>query len=250
MKKPNYKSQYRNPKQTRNHKFEIRKNKSLFGICDLWFRICLGFGISKLGFEVNPRRSRGFTLIETLVAIFILLAAITGPMAFGQAGLRAAFLARDQVVAFSLAQDAIETVKNMRDNNALQKAQKGSFPGSSGGSLTKSQSSWLSGLAGCTTNEGCNIDTSGDFPGIRVITCGNNPKACSVLYFDSVTRRFVTTPGTNREPSKFTRNIRITEIEKDREAEVVVTVGWNTNQFITDKKVIVQENIFNWAGSF
>jgi prepilin-type N-terminal cleavage/methylation domain-containing protein len=59
------------------------------------------------------RTSSGFTLIETLVAIFILVLATTGPLSFAQSGLRASFVARDQVVAFYLAQDAIETIKNL-----------------------------------------------------------------------------------------------------------------------------------------
>ena len=69
---------------------------------------------------IKEKTNRGFTVLETLVAVFILVLAITGPMVFAQSGLRTAFLARDQITAFFLAQDAIETIKNIRDTNALQ----------------------------------------------------------------------------------------------------------------------------------
>jgi prepilin-type N-terminal cleavage/methylation domain-containing protein len=66
--------------------------------------------------KTNIQHKRGFTIMETLVAILILLAVITGPLAFIQSGLRASFVARDQIVAFYLAQDAMEAIKNILDN--------------------------------------------------------------------------------------------------------------------------------------
>jgi murein DD-endopeptidase MepM/ murein hydrolase activator NlpD len=49
LQKLNNKSQYLNPKQMRNHKLQITK-RLLFGVCNLKFVACLGFGISILGF--------------------------------------------------------------------------------------------------------------------------------------------------------------------------------------------------------
>jgi prepilin-type N-terminal cleavage/methylation domain-containing protein len=66
----------------------------------------------------NLKKNSGFTMIESLVAIFIILLAITGPMVFAQNGLRTAFLSRDQITAFFLAQDVIESIKNYRNGEA------------------------------------------------------------------------------------------------------------------------------------
>lgn len=63
---------------------------------------------------------RGFTLIETLVAISILVLALTGPLTIISQALRSAYYSRDQIVAFYLAQEAVEYIRNVRDENSLK----------------------------------------------------------------------------------------------------------------------------------
>jgi hypothetical protein len=74
----NQKPQARNSKQIRNHKFEIQ-NKNNFGIWNFIFRICLGFGISILGFGVSYRRDSGQVIIlNTLLFVALSLTIIFG----------------------------------------------------------------------------------------------------------------------------------------------------------------------------
>ena len=61
----------------------------------------------------------GFTLIETLVAISLLAVAIVAPMSLTTQSLSSAYYARDQMTAFHLAQEAIESVRSVRDENIL-----------------------------------------------------------------------------------------------------------------------------------
>ena len=51
--------------------------------------------------------ARGFTLIETLIAVLILTTAIAGPLTIASKGLTATLVAKDQISAFYLAQDAV-----------------------------------------------------------------------------------------------------------------------------------------------
>jgi hypothetical protein len=93
------------------------------------------------------QQNKGFTIIETLVAISILMIAIAGPLTIAHKGLLAALYAHDQVTASYLAQDAMEYLKNVRDNNV------------------KSGRDWLTGFSGCTVVDAadptllCTVDT-------------------------------------------------------------------------------------------
>lgn len=66
------------------------------------------------------KTKNGFTLVEALVAISILMIAIASPMTLAQKGLSTATQSKDQMIAAFLAQDAIEAVKNIRDQIALR----------------------------------------------------------------------------------------------------------------------------------
>ena len=78
--------------------------------------------------------TKGFTIIETLVAITILMISIVGPMTIAQKSLNAALYAKDQVIATYLAQDKIEYLKAER-NAAVDS---GNFVG------------WVNGTHSCT----------------------------------------------------------------------------------------------------
>lgn len=62
---------------------------------------------------------KGFTIIETLVAVTILMISIAGPLTIAQKSLMAAIYAKDQVIASFLAQQKIEEIKNRRDTYFL-----------------------------------------------------------------------------------------------------------------------------------
>lgn len=67
----------------------------------------------------SPHKNQGFTILETIVAIAILLVAIAGPLTVAEKGLIAAVSSQDQLTASYLAQDLMEYVKNVRDDNLL-----------------------------------------------------------------------------------------------------------------------------------
>ena len=179
---------------------------------------------------------KGFTIVESLFAIFILVISITGPMAFTQSGLRASFIARDQVTAFYLAQDVIEYIKNVRDHNSID-------------SIQGADVFWLDGLSDCYSDDTvCTIDTLEQ----TISACGIAPGCDSyplVIDGDGYFRGINVTEGTD---SIYTREITITPVDDTDintaiEVEVDVVVKWNTPQTIGEKSINVKENIFNWT---
>ena len=62
---------------------------------------------------------KGFTLIETMIAVTILTLAMAGPLFTASRSIVAAQTARDQLTASYLAQEGIEYVRMMRDNQYL-----------------------------------------------------------------------------------------------------------------------------------
>lgn len=63
----------------------------------------------------------GFSLIETLVAITVLIGAIAGPLTLASQGIKAASLFKNQLIVSNLAQEGMELVHAKRDSNILQR---------------------------------------------------------------------------------------------------------------------------------
>ncbi len=188
--------------------------------------------------------NRGFTLIETLVAVLLLASAIAGPLTIASKGLSAALVAKDQITAFFLAQDAMEQVRFLRDSACLA---------SGGGAGGCAANVWLSSLSPCVSTDGvasCKLDSLGFSPA--------NPVACDaascsastdVLHFDSTNNSF---NYNQSAPLSTQRYVRVIQIQNDPngtapdEAVVTVKVSWSDIAGVTHAPIIVREDIFRW----
>lgn len=191
------------------------------------------------------QKNKGFTIIETLVAISLLLLAITGPMVFAQTGLRAAFQSRDQITAFHLAHDAIEFIKNRRDHLILE----------------KDSESWLDAFDGCESESnsregGCTLDTTTargdvrecDFNGALATGClGENPNGQqdSHLKIDADDGGVIGFDGSAN--SIFSRTVYVDEGADPQEARVTVIVRWRSHENLGVREIQVVEYARNWA---
>jgi prepilin-type N-terminal cleavage/methylation domain-containing protein len=187
----------------------------------------------------KPKNNKAFTLIETIIAIFILVIAVTGPMAAAQNSLKASFLARDQVVAFYLAQDVIEYVKNQRDRSVL---------GSPSKKLIDSSLGYVRGK-NSNTYKIYSIDSSGSSSNCDTINPNNNTISDAKETGSCANPLKRNNDGYFRidgnDDTKYRRLVSVKEI-RDDEYEIVVEVMWDQNLFLTERKVTVQENIFDW----
>ena len=166
-------------------------------------------------FVRREERRGGFTLIETLVAIFILVVSIGGPLTIVAKGLSASFFARDQITAFFLAQEAVEYVRNIRDRNTFE------------------GNGWIDGFASCFGGNVCDIDVQND----TVISCSGT---CPALLLNSSTGFFNHVSG---NASPFVREVALTSVNAD-EVVVTVTMSWRTGAL--SRSFVIKEHIFNW----
>lgn len=174
----------------------------------------------------RPKIKRAFTLVETLVAIAILLVAIVGPFYAVSRSINASYIARDQLTASALAQEGAEYIYYMRDNNFF------------------TSNNWLDGfngtadalghVANCISPNKCVIDVSRDM----ITAC---PGACPVLYLDI--NGLYTQNGNSNPATRYTRSVEVIPISAN-EVRVKVTVSWKT--LGTTHSVVVNDELYNW----
>jgi len=163
--------------------------------------------------------SKGFTLVESLVAIGILSLSIAATFTAVQSGIKTSIAAKDQITAFYLAQEAMEYIKNVRDVNALH-------------SLSGSATSWLtsmSAVAGdpCYFGNTCTIDSPTLSAGSSFAKCSGSFGTCPNLYQDSVTGLYTQTAGSNPVATNFKREIQFTASGADS-ILVTIKISWSS----------------------
>lgn len=173
------------------------------------------------------KQNNGFTIIETLVAIAILMIAIAGPLTIVHKGLLAAVYAHDQVTASYLAQDAMEFVKNVRDSNLLNSR------------------TWLDKLSQCTKDNYCSVNTLTGNPNAMAGT----PEAAGIMHCSSSCLLYNSSSGYSPDntgtPTQFSRYFYIQPASNNggEEAKIVVLVIWKNGT--VENAVTYENEVFN-----
>ncbi len=180
----------------------------------------------------------GFTLIETLVAISILAIVIAGSMAAIQVTLKSTVYAKDAVTAKFLAEEGIESIRNMRDTNIIN-----GLP-------------WMSGIADPDVSDGSAGSPCGDISAetsssycyidsinntVPMVCTGQDGTCTTPLNFDNDTKDYLYSDDSgNPTPSKFIRSIQVVGVDGINgspdgtaadtfSARVTVTITWDEN---------------------
>lgn len=186
---------------------------------------------------------KGFTLIETLVAITVLTIAIVAPMTLTSQALSAAMYARDQVTAFHLAQEAIEAVRSIRDANILSNAY-------------GTQTDILSGIP---IARDFVIDTRDDDAGTAIHECTTG--TCPPLRTDGTFYAYgpvgtadIYTESPGWSGTRITRTVRAQWVacpgeqtcSNTDEVRISVTVSWRTSSDRT-RSFTISQNVYRWV---
>lgn len=177
-------------------------------------------------------KTKGFTLVESLVAISILLAVITGAYSAAESGIKSSTSSKNQITAFYLAQEGMEQIRNMRDENALINRD----------ADTSNDRNWLYGIASdssdpCYFGKTCMVDALNSL----LAECSGGSGSCPVMRYDSESKFY----GYNSSwgSSIFNREVRITSVSAD-EVSVLVSVSWARGS--ATSRFEIRENILNW----
>lgn len=170
------------------------------------------------------KASQGFTVIESLVAISVLVMVVIGATSAVQTGLSSYILTKEQVIAFYLAQEGFEQIKNMRDENNL------------------TDRNWLWGISEnsddpCYFGFACTVSPVETNLATRCPGVGS----CPVLRQDSTSGFY----GYNLAwtPTIFRREIILSSVNSE-EISVTVTVNWSKG--LINRQFKLKENIFDW----
>ncbi len=177
----------------------------------------------------NYKLPTGFTLVETLIAVVIMTLAVSGPLYTANRAIVAAEVSRDQLIASYLAQEGIEHVRSMRDNEYLAVYNQ---PSASTVAWTRflAQAS----IGKCVAPAVCTFDPAGSG---TVQACSG---ACRPLYL-SAKKVYTQTSGGTITP--FTRTIQATAVTaSDEQITSRVTWSFKGSQY----SVTIVEHLTPW----
>ena len=170
-------------------------------------------------------KKQGFTIVESLVAITILVLAVTGATSGIQTGISSYIFSKDQIIAFYLAQEGFEQIRNIRDENGLNGLD------------------WLNDISS-DSNDPCYFGNTCIVSPVESTTptrCSGGAGSCPVLRQDVDNGFF----GYNSlwPTTMFRREITLSQINAN-EVSITVTVDWSKG--ITNRQFKARANILNW----
>ena len=178
--------------------------------------------------ELIKTKQKGFSLLETILALSILALAITGPLELAIKSIIVSGSSQNQIIALYLAQEGIEYVRNKRDNNILQ------------------SNNWLSGLDSCKSANGCYVDIPNDSVGGCSSVCPNLKYDPNGYYYnyqvgdDTIFRRRVKIEVTPGQGGFENAPVGV----GGNEARIISTVSWDGK--FGSREVILEDYLYKY----
>jgi len=197
--------------------------------------------------KLNNSKS-GFTLVETLVAVFILTLAVTSLLSLTSKSLFSARYARNEITADYLLQGAADYVRNERDTIAFQQDTSGGGWNNFFNTFGSPTSSTL-----CFSPNGCYFDVNNN-DNLSVKACNSiatfGTIKCPVFYYDpnAANGGFYNYNSSTGNLSNFKRKIYFkTNPDNPNELFVTVTVEWFNGTLVQSRSLYM--SLLNWLGS-
>lgn len=178
--------------------------------------------------KLQVKYAKGFSLMETLVAITVLVFGIIGPLTLAQINLRSFPQIRDRIIAEYLAAEGVDMVRNVRDTALIQDPDSG-LPNFN--------------ASGCGSANGCYIDATSASPAFAPCTAN-----CPQIKYDNTTGSYNYSTGAD---TIFVRRIFISSGNLNvsgangEYALVTVRVEW-PSRFLGTESVEFSSFITDW----
>jgi len=166
---------------------------------------------------------KGFTIVETLIALTIFSIAVAGIITVTVQGGTSTTATRNRMVANYLAQEGIELMRGYRDSSVL----------ATPGDASLGWNNFVSSVSGCVASQ-CNMNATNPSAPVGCASTG-----CPLVYTAS---GFYTSVGTGTA-TPYSRKINLASYGSN-EIEILSTVTWKEGS--ADRTITVQESIFNW----
>lgn len=193
-----------------------------------------------------PKTQAGFSLVETLVAISILLIVIVGPMTLSMRAAKSASFASEQVQAYFLAQEGIELAQKSRDDLLLRNFLVPTNANYINNPWARFTSTAASGaFANCFQTTGCGLYWVESNMTVGTTSCATAAN-CLVYRRTGGDSRFTNVSAGNTA-TLYTRTIRFTNASPG--VRVVSEVTWRTGSLVAPQRVQLETYLYNIYGT-
>lgn len=180
---------------------------------------------------------RGFTILETIIALGVVSLSIAGVFSSVRTGLSASLNSKDEIRAFYLGQEAVEALRNKKDANKLISL--------NGGVSTN----WLAGIAyqasdPCYPGKTCTIDV---YNANTLATCPGGFGSCSYLYGHPTSYFYSYSSVSPWVITKYKREIQIEcsgVCGTTNEITITVRISWLHGNI--NKEIKIKTLMTNW----
>jgi prepilin-type N-terminal cleavage/methylation domain-containing protein len=178
--------------------------------------------------------SKGFTLVETMVAVFILALVITSMLSVVSSDLYSIKYSKNDMIANYLMQEAMDYIKNDRDNFVIQR------------NVSDTDIGWQNFLTkydSCKSSNGCIIDMNNG----NVSVCQSD--GCKAFYYNDKggdpntgDGYYYTYEDSGNILTTFKRSIFFSQ--NSDEVDVKITVEWKNGNLTRSK--VLQSSLLKW----
>lgn len=193
----------------------------------------------------NFKNNKGFTVVEAIIAVFMLSVSVTSMLSLTATSFSSARYANSEITSNYLLQEAIDSIRNSRDTIVFQ--QKSSWD-------TFLNRYGYVGSNKCFSDNGCIISTENydpdslDLLGLEIQQCNTSNISfgsliCPTLLYNPNGNNGSFYSYTSGVESDFKRQVKMEIVDAD-EVRVVATVEWKNGNSVKTRSL--ETSLLNW----